>query len=456
MSHSSACSWLFNTSTRLRITFSVPSGPRSSQLCRFELDEDPDFAEWVEQLAHTLYRSRQATLAPPAVDVAESVQELIDVADEATAQTLAELGVLRRAPGEQRWGWRADVTLLLTTTAREAGEPLCEAHWPLPYIARILTWVRARRASAPGEAASVDETLEQKLQRAKLLVRDVPPEVAFERCFDSDRSPPQGPWLLHRHYQLEGATLWVEEPATSIRLPVHVASAEQAPLAAALRGEQPLEALPAPLLAKLWQAGLLQQARSAREHSWKAAARTAARQLTGLGQATLRGILDTHELLRWRKYCSDLYQAGYFPPMLTTANGPLRSILYAEPAIRLLHEPLAQLLGEIAGEPLEPSYCILARYFEGATLPRHTDRPQCVWNFSLVLHWESQTAAPSPWPFFVEGPGGVVSQVLLRPGDGVLYRGTEAPHWRDALPPGNATTVAFFHFVPPHFQGHRS
>ena len=150
MSNSSAAGpWVFNTSTRLRISFSVPSGAGSSRLCRFELDDDPDFAEWVEQLAHKLHHSRQTTVDPLPAHVSASVQQQIDGVDEAAAQTLAELGVLTRAPGEQRWSWRSEVVLLLTTTARESGEPLCEAHWPLPYIARVLGWVRERRSRAP-------------------------------------------------------------------------------------------------------------------------------------------------------------------------------------------------------------------------------------------------------------------------------------------------------------------
>ena len=253
--------------------------------------------------------------------------------------------------------------------------------------------------------------------------------------------------------------LWVQEPATGIRLPAQLEEGEeQTLLRASMRGDKPVAALPALLQTKLWQAGLLRLEHGDRERAahWLDETRAGAQQLEQLGQATLRGILDPRELLRWSRYCAELYEAGYFPTVSLAKNGPLRSTLYAEQAIRRLHQPLAQLLGAVAGELLEPSYCILARYFEGATLPRHTDRPQCVWNFSLVLHHEATAEEPSPWPFFVEGRPGKVSQVLLRPGDGVLYRGTEAPHWRDALPPGNTTTVAFFHFVPPHFQGHRS
>ena len=38
-------------------------------------------------------------------------------------------------------------------------------------------------------------------------------------------------------------------------------------------------------------------------------------------------------------------------------------------------------------------------------------------------------------------------------GDFVLYRGTEVPHWREAQPADHKSTVCFFHFVSPDFEG---
>lgn len=53
--------------------------------------------------------------------------------------------------------------------------------------------------------------------------------------------------------------------------------------------------------------------------------------------------------------------------------------------------------------------------------------------------------APTPWPLWVEGPLGPRS-VALEPGDAVVYRGLECPHWRDPFD-GEFAVQLFLHYV---------
>jgi hypothetical protein len=38
-------------------------------------------------------------------------------------------------------------------------------------------------------------------------------------------------------------------------------------------------------------------------------------------------------------------------------------------------------------------------------------------------------------------------------GDGLFYRGTRVPHYREALGDGFSSTSIFFHYVPADFKG---
>jgi hypothetical protein len=90
---------------------------------------------------------------------------------------------------------------------------------------------------------------------------------------------------------------------------------------------------------------------------------------------------------------------------------------------------------------LFPTYSYFRVYSRGDVLEKHTDRPSCEISLSLCLGYEAERA----WPLLVEGPAGV-SSVELAPGDGLLYRGIECPHWREPMD-GEQTAQVFLHYV---------
>ena len=83
-------------------------------------------------------------------------------------------------------------------------------------------------------------------------------------------------------------------------------------------------------------------------------------------------------------------------------------------------------------------------------LEKHTDRAAC--EISISIHISSNIK--EHWPIFIKTPDvvamnsksskqktfteiekkGDVVGVRLNPGDGVLYKGCERPHWRDPMP----------------------
>jgi hypothetical protein len=80
-------------------------------------------------------------------------------------------------------------------------------------------------------------------------------------------------------------------------------------------------------------------------------------------------------------------------------------------------------------------------YKRGDVLHRHRDRPAC--EISVTINIGQKPT--DPWPIYVEGEGEPCA-AGLRPCDGLLYRGMELFHWRDAYR-GEALVQVFLHYV---------
>jgi len=114
---------------------------------------------------------------------------------------------------------------------------------------------------------------------------------------------------------------------------------------------------------------------------------------------------------------------------------------YGDPLMESLLEKLRPRIEQVTGLELYPTYSYFRIYKRGDTLARHTDRPACEVSFSLSLGHN----APTPWPLWVEGPM-CKTAAELEPGDALLYRGTECPHWREPFT-GEGAAQVFLHYV---------
>lgn len=114
---------------------------------------------------------------------------------------------------------------------------------------------------------------------------------------------------------------------------------------------------------------------------------------------------------------------------------------YGDAAFDGLLEYLRPRVADAAGLQLYPTYSYFRLYKRGDVLKRHRDRPACEISVSLNIG-----QSPSePWPLHIEGKKGA-SAARLMPGDGLLYRGMECPHWREAFE-GERLAQAFLHYV---------
>lgn len=71
---------------------------------------------------------------------------------------------------------------------------------------------------------------------------------------------------------------------------------------------------------------------------------------------------------------------------------------------------------------------------------------------TLCLDFSPEPEFATPWPIRVDTAKGTTT-VYQALGDGLVYRGTKVPHYRDVLPPGYTSTSIFFHYVREDFSG---
>jgi len=114
---------------------------------------------------------------------------------------------------------------------------------------------------------------------------------------------------------------------------------------------------------------------------------------------------------------------------------------YGDAAFDGLLEFLRPQIERHTGLRLHPTFSYVRLYKRGDELRRHRDRPSCEVSATLNIG-----QVPSePWSFHVRGADGP-DEVFLTPGDGLLYRGCDCPHWRGAYA-GNRLGQVFLHYV---------
>jgi hypothetical protein len=178
--------------------------------------------------------------------------------------------------------------------------------------------------------------------------------------------------------------------------------------------------------------------------------RNAATQFAAKGYAPLRALIHPFHVAALRRYYRHQIRTGAIH--LGDGQSTRRYIAHNEPVARFFHHLLTPALSEVAGKPLKPSYVYLASYLAGAELKKHTDREQCDYSITFCLDYSPEPALATPWPIRLQTRGGTVT-VYQALGDGLAYRGTQLPHYRDRLGEGQTSTSIFFHYVTEDFAG---
>lgn len=98
------------------------------------------------------------------------------------------------------------------------------------------------------------------------------------------------------------------------------------------------------------------------------------------------------------------------------------------------------LVSEKIGETVLPTYSYARMYYRDAVLNSHTDRPAC--EVSVTLH----LGGDQPWDFWIEDNEGKFNNILLQPGQALIYNGMIARHYRTGYTGDNYGQV-FLHYV---------
>ncbi len=113
----------------------------------------------------------------------------------------------------------------------------------------------------------------------------------------------------------------------------------------------------------------------------------------------------------------------------------------SDPFMDSLLDKLLPFVEAATGRKLFPTYSYFRVYKRGDVLKPHSDRAACEFSLSLSLGYQGTQS----WPIYVESNGATHS-ILIEPGDALLYKGIEIPHWRESFT-GDHSAQVFLHYV---------
>jgi hypothetical protein len=102
-------------------------------------------------------------------------------------------------------------------------------------------------------------------------------------------------------------------------------------------------------------------------------------------------------------------------------------------------------VSQIVGETVLPTYSYARIYQKGNTLDPHVDKEEC--EISLTINLDCDKV----WPIWIETPDNQNKknksvEVLLNPGDALIFLGMTATHWREKFT-GEYCNQVFLHYV---------
>ena len=132
--------------------------------------------------------------------------------------------------------------------------------------------------------------------------------------------------------------------------------------------------------------------------------------------------------------------------------------VYHDPVLERVLEEFLPRMEQETGKKLFPTYAYARFYLEGEELLCHTDREACEYSVTITLGHDGEV-----WPLYIADLGqdtdlGIKGQdeeihrvknqtkLDIAIGDGVIYKGCDAPHWREVLKDGWQTQI-FLHYV---------
>jgi hypothetical protein len=158
------------------------------------------------------------------------------------------------------------------------------------------------------------------------------------------------------------------------------------------------------------------------------------------GYIVVNGIVPTAQAAFARRHLENRADAGTMTTD-TSLGMPIPAI-YGDAVIENLMALLLPRVEFCTGLQLYPTYSYARVYKKGDRLPPHRDRPACEISVSVNLGQVPE----APWALCIEDRNKVQTSALLKPGDGLIYRGIELTHWREPYT-GERLVQSFLHYV---------
>lgn len=190
---------------------------------------------------------------------------------------------------------------------------------------------------------------------------------------------------------------------------------------------------------------------SSRKQAWATTQEQARADYVQHQYALLLQIVNPLQVAALRDYFRAIEREGFYN--VGDKQCPGRLTAYKDAVLFFFQHQLRPLLADIVESPLQETFSYLSIYLPQSELLRHRDRPQCRWNFSLMLDENPTFQGDEKWPLFIEVDHHV-HEVNLKMGDLVLYQGAKHEHWREKLAPNHKVGVCTGHYVSPGFTAY--
>ena len=275
------------------------------------------------------------------------------------------------------------------------------------------------------------------------------------RHLDGAGPPPEmrGRVRLANPFRSDRSWLWVDHAGLG---PPSIYSYSTAPgqhFDALVPGRPLPEPLPLDIRRRLLETGVAESpgVLAARREAWAREMSSARERLRDTRHVVLPHLVRPLQLAAIRRYYRDLIAEGFLP--FGDNDWPNRYFAKHDPIAHFFHHHFTEVVSEIAGERLKPSFPFFASYYPGSDLPPHRDREQCVYSMSILIDHSPEPEDLCDWPIYLQPPGAESAvPISLGIGDAVLFYGQEVLHHRKALADGHSS-LWFFFYVPEGFEG---
>ena len=262
----------------------------------------------------------------------------------------------------------------------------------------------------------------------------------------------EGQRELLANFNLQGVIAWVRDPATRVLRPFWLGPRLREVISQLRLGEPVPSSLAGDATLVLAQAGILTPADYAQRRiaEWSRIVSVSADHFCEKGYVPIANLIHPFHIAALRRYYRSAIRRGAI--RLGDEQSSRRYVAHNESVASFFHHQIANAVAAVAGEAIKPSYVYMASYLGGAELKKHIDREQCEFSVTLCLDFSPEPELATSWPIRLDTGNGRVT-VYQALGDGLIYRGTEVPHYRSALREGHTSTSIFFHYVRADFAG---